>query len=108
MPHAYASLHRAKMEAYNQLVLIGKQSLEVLTSDGGEALFFILLLISSKCYYPHRITFCYEMHMHSIKAFDSPMLASGSETVNKVKESFLKCQQPLVFTKFRGRREPIC
>lgn len=52
MPHAYASLHRAKMEAYNQLVLIGKQSLQVLTSDGGEALFFILLLISSKCYYP--------------------------------------------------------
>lgn len=39
MAHAYASLHRAKMEAYNQLVLIGKQSLEVLTSDGGEALF---------------------------------------------------------------------
>lgn len=56
-----------------------------------ERLFFILLLISSKCYYPHRITFYYEMHMHSIKAFDSPMLASSSKTVNKVKELFLKC-----------------
>lgn len=93
------------MEAYNKLVLISKQSLEVLTSDGGEALFFILLLISSKCHYSHRITFYYEMHMPSIKAFDSPMLASSSKIVNKVKESFLKCQQPLVFTKFIGCRE---
>lgn len=42
MPHAYASLHRAKMEAYNQLVLIGKQSLEVLTSDAGEAVFHFI------------------------------------------------------------------
>lgn len=93
------------MEAHNKLVLISKQSLEVLTSDGGEALFFILLLISSKCHYPHRITFYYEMHMPSIKAFDSLMLASSSKIVNKVKESFLKCQQPLVFTKFIGCRE---
>lgn len=49
-------------------------------------LFFILLLISSKCYYLHRITFCYEMYMHTIKAFDSAMLASSSKFVNEVKE----------------------
>lgn len=51
-----------------------------------EKLVFILLLISSKCYYTHRITLYYEMHMHSIKAFDSPALANSSEIVNTVKE----------------------
>lgn len=55
------------MEAYNKFVLISKQSLEVLTSDGGEALFLILILISSKCYYPHRITFYYESTCTALK-----------------------------------------